>query len=144
MFWFCRKIKTVLILYWLSMCVFSYLTDTQDWHKSASYFWNRSYKLLLLLCCWVASSAALQWLETIHISLFFFSFANSEGPLHALNYSVPIWKVLMQSQGMEIERGTCLLLSAEGEWCALTFGHQTSALPLGLWLVFLHASSVSA
>lgn len=69
MLWISRKIKTV-VMCGLSTCVFSYLTDTQDWEKFASYFWTRSYELLLLLRCQVSNSASLQWLETVGILLF--------------------------------------------------------------------------
>lgn len=40
MLWISRKIKTVVTLCGLSIFVFSYATDTKDWDKSASYFWN--------------------------------------------------------------------------------------------------------
>lgn len=66
-----KENRTMVTLCALYIRVFSYLTGTQDWDKSADYFWSRSYKLLLLLlCCWVSGNTSLQRLETVRISLF--------------------------------------------------------------------------
>lgn len=146
MLWIRRKIKTVVILQGLSICVSRHPTGTQNWDKSTSHFWNRSYKLLSIIIttiiiivalCLVAGSSSLWWWETACIV---FWFADLKRLLHALNYSVPLWKILMLSQGMEIESGTCLLLTLG--WVTHTLGHPTPALSLNLGLVLLQASPV--
>lgn len=63
--------------------------------------------------------------NSLHFFVVFW-FAGLKRLLHALNYSVPLWKISVLSQGMEIESGTCLLL---------TLGQVAH-----LGLVLLHAS----
>lgn len=59
MLWISRKIKTVVTLCGLSICVFSYATDTKDWDKSASYFWNSHINYYYYYYCVV-------WFQAVH------------------------------------------------------------------------------
>lgn len=132
-------------------CVFSHPTDTENWDKPASYFWIRSHKLLsiiittisiiiiiIVLCCVVASSSSLWWQETACICFFLVCWLEN----------IVIWFELLSSPledfdavtGMEIESGTCLLLTLG--WMAHTLGHWTPALSLNLGLVLLHVPPV--